>query len=334
MMKRFFLRISKELRELYWARGASTREIGKKIGVWHTTVLKYMRRYGIPRRLRYRCRQATIQVDEHLAYVYGVLCGDASLVKDPCAGKYYISLVCKDGDFAENFAHHLTAVLVRSYNPIRPRREKKRGYYIVQAYVPKLLNSFFEKYPVGEKSWRVPDFVIQKSEGVVSSFLRGFADAEGAVRPYANHTIGYIELCSINREGLEQVKFLLRKLGLTHGKIPIYDTTLRIHARLDLELFRDKIGFSIQRKQRKLVRLSKGYKTERCIGRKPSRKVLYNLYWVRGWSQPKIAKELRVHYKTVGRWMKEEDISCRPPGHRLRIRPLSEFHFQDNVVKR
>jgi intein-encoded DNA endonuclease-like protein len=302
------------------------------MGIWHTTVIKYMRKYGIPRRLKYRCRQVPIRIDKHLAYVYGALCGDASLVKDHRTGKYYVSLTCKDGDFAENFAHHLTIALARSYNPVRARAAK-RGYYRVQAYVPITVIPFVEKYPVGEKKWRVPNFVREGGDEIVSSFLCGFADAEGSVCHYTNNNIGYVELCSTNKQGLKQAKFLLQKLGLTHGQLPIYDTTLRIHARLDLELFRDKIGFSIRRKQRKLVRLLKGYKTERCIGRKLSRESLYNLYWVMGCSQQEIAKKVGVNRKTIGRWMKEERIPFRPVGHRLRGQFLADSRFQDNAMK-
>ncbi len=158
----------------------------------------------------------------------------------------------------------------------------------------------------------MPDFVMQANDDkIVTGFLRGFADAEGSMCSHTVRSTGYIELCSINSRGLRQVRILLRRLGLVHGKIPIYKSTLRIFARLDLELFRDKIGFSIRRKQERLVRLLKNYKTHRCIGRKPSRKALYHFYWVKRWSQRRIAEKLRVHRKTIGRWMTEEGIPSR-----------------------
>jgi len=327
------IKISREeLQEQYWKKGLSTREIGKRTGVWHTTILKYMRRYGIPRRLSYRCRQVTIRIDEHLAYVFGVLVGDASVITDHRTNKCWIQLSCKDRDFAESFAFHLTKVLSRLHRPVIPRWNGKSRMYIVQAYVPDSCTEFFKKFPTRTEDWRVPDFIMEGDEKLITNFLRGFADAEGSVCSRTGRYFGYVELCSINKGGLEQVKSLLRMLGLTHGKIPIYETTLRIHARLDLQLFYDKIGFSIKRKQKRLHRFLKGYKTSRCIGRKPSREALYNFYWVRRWSQEKIAKELGVNRKTIGRWMAEEGIPSKFSCRHLRDQP-SLNGFRDHVAE-
>lgn len=92
---------------------------------------------------------------------------------------------------------------------------------------------------------------------MLTAFLKGFGDSEGTIGERS------IRFDSINKKGLEQVRGLLLKLGFTHCKVSNFKTScyhLHIYHRQDLELFYNRVGFSIMKKQKKLRLLLRSYK--------------------------------------------------------------------------
>lgn len=291
------------LNDLYWIRRLSTREIAKMVGTNHTTILKWMREYGIPRRKRERIVE--LRTDEDLAYVFGVLCGDGSFISGRSP---HLRLKCADKDFAEAFARHATKVLGRSHRPIKSHYSPKEGQYIVTAYVPKSIVPFFERHPTKTHNWRVPSFVLKNDE-MIAKFLRGFADSEGTVIPH-----GRIALYSSNRQGLEQVRAMLTKLGLVYGKVEISGDALNICAKRNFKIFHEKIGFSIRRQRERLLKsLEKYGRRRKWIEFHDLERTLYNLYWEKGLSTRQIARRIGVDGSSICRWMKKFGIPRRPP---------------------
>jgi intein-encoded DNA endonuclease-like protein len=99
------------------------------------------------------------------------------------------------------------------------------------------------------KNWGVPREILKSEDSkIISSFLRGVFDSEGSVNKSC------ISMASINKRGIEQVSYLLSKLGINNkvgfAKRGCY--VLWIFRRERFKIFNDKVGFTINRKENKL----------------------------------------------------------------------------------
>jgi len=198
-----------------------------------------------------------------LAYVIGVVLGDGYIDKKKRVVKGYnrirIGLDVKDKDFADEFARCLGKVLGRS--PKKPRIRYQKRYVVEVA--SKTLYQLLKK-PVDLDRLRQ---YVEHSEECMVAFLRGFFDSEG----YVNER-GYISIANTDLVLLTYIKDLLERLGIAstgpklghpQGRLifdslkeKIYTTNkdcycLRIRAGSNLTFYR-KVGFTIQRKRRRL----------------------------------------------------------------------------------
>jgi intein-encoded DNA endonuclease-like protein len=298
--------IKQQLYELYWDNGLSLRQIAKELGVAKPTIRAWMIKHKIPRRSQ--VRDLSITPDENLAYVFGVLCGDGCLCLRKKIKKYYISLKCKDRDFIETFVVRLSKVLKRD---VRYRWYHKVGQYIVEAYVPRVSTSLFTRYPTGTMNWRIPDFIKHDNGSLATEYLKGLFDSEGSV--YSKNRTKKVVLSSFNHVGLYETKKLLEKLGFTRVKVSIKGNNLALNNYPDLKLFYEKIGFSIQRQQKKLRELLGSYK-RLPLRYRFSADQLHILYWDRRISLPEIARRYRVSTSGIHKLMQHYDIPRRAPG--------------------
>ena len=101
-----------ELRDLYWEKRLSLKQIGRLVGRAPEVIVRRMKRYGIPRRPRGGGpKQVDLNPSPELAYVFGVCKGDGSVHADLKSKSYYISLGCKDYDFTEEFKRCLEKIV-------------------------------------------------------------------------------------------------------------------------------------------------------------------------------------------------------------------------------
>lgn len=304
-----------DLYKLYWVEGLSAREIAESIGVSHKAILDRMNTYGVPRREYYAPYKVKVRVNssEDLAYIFGVLDGDGWLRLD--RGHYFIHLHVKDRDFAEEFAGRLSRILGR---PVAVWHGGD-DFYDARHYVPKCLISLFQAYPTMTENWTVPDFIMQGNRKLVANYLRGFADSEGSL----NEVSRAILLCNTNREGLKHVMRLLRdKIGLKYGKVSLVSKGLAIYGRRNLQIFSEVVGFSIRKKQEKLLHVLRSYAPSRKSKKVCwNKKVLKELY-LKGLSTVDIAREFGISPTTVSYWMKKFGIPRRSlrEHHHLRRR--------------
>lgn len=195
-----------------------------------------------------------------LAYVIGAKAGDASLNVKASSYQYRIRLKAMDAEFVEMFSRAVAASLGCAPHKLW-RDEKTQEFYV--EYGSYLLYQFLRK-PLKELA---P--LIEHDLSCVAAFLRGFFDSEGSVGKNGETTAS-----NSNLESLEYVKYLLheylqiettgphlrtrkgsilsRRGRSYHRNVDCYEIYVR---RAFLSEFRDKVGFSIQRKRIRLENL-------------------------------------------------------------------------------
>jgi len=192
-------------------------------------------------------------MNKELAYIWGVLKGDGCycMQKSRHGNKIYsykfVSLTAKDKDFAIYFKKNLERFLKRKCKII------KTEYWVVYAYhaeIPKIdLNQ-----------------ISNASEKIRCKFIQGFVDSEGHVgKIYRQRRI---EITNTDKNFLIFISNLFSQLGIENKIYKLYENhkkwkdcyRILIYKRESFKLFKEKIGFSIKRKNERLEKILSSYK--------------------------------------------------------------------------
>lgn len=178
------------------------------------------------------------------AYMIGVLCGDGYINK-----KFIRFEIKKDEEFIKEFSRCLNEVygIEYKYNYYR-----KRDSLVLYASNEIICSDLLRYCKFKTFEWYIPKEIINcKDKKTQSMFLRGLFDSEGSSSKYN------ISMSSANKEGIEQVSELLKKLEIENkiSKIRSKYYQLYITKRERLKKFRDEIGFTIKRKMEPLNNL-------------------------------------------------------------------------------
>jgi len=183
-----------------------------------------------------------------LAYVLGVLCGDASLLRK------YIILETSSLEFANIFHQKL-----KNWTTITPSRYRDKKYFCVEL-CSILACNFVEKLGTfNTYNWIVPNVIKNGERNIKSVFLRGLFDSEGSVDFFKNTK--RVTLRVVNKKGLKETQNLLSTLNIrsTLGKSS-NTFCLRICGLKNLKMFRKRVGFLLSHKSKKLKKLVDSYK--------------------------------------------------------------------------
>ena len=274
-----------QLYTLYYKKRFTLKNIAKLFDCSTTYVFNQMKKLKINRD-RNRCRRKPLEIPNKnykkltpdKAYILGVLCGDGMLYKNLVRYrrykyfKYYLGLRVTDRDFAEEFKSKIRNVYginPNEYEILGGIKKTPFGYsnckkQIIVSLGRKKVYEDLNKYGnFGTYVWRVPKEVRNGDEFLVSSFLRGFFDSEGSV----DTSSGSISAFSSNKTGLEDIRFLLGRLGIfTKAERAKKERTLyriRFSFSKYLKIFREKINFTIKRKRYALDTIIKNKKKYR-----------------------------------------------------------------------
>ncbi|MEM5772741.1 MAG: LAGLIDADG family homing endonuclease [Candidatus Aenigmatarchaeota archaeon] len=275
-----------KLYELYYKKGLSLQEIAKVFGCSTTYIFKQMKKFQIPRdRNRYRKTPLEIPNKNYKtltpakAYILGVLCGDGMLYRKLIKYKgykyfnYFLGLRVTDKEFADEFKNKIKnvyGIIAKKCNippgiRITPSGLSKcKRQYIVYLQRKKVYEDLKRYGEFNSYVWRVPQEIIKNNDKlIISSFLKGFFDSEGSV-DISNRAI---EATSSNKNGLEDIRFLLSKFGI-FTKIELAKKgrklyKIRFSFSNYLEIFRKEIGFTIKRKEYALDKIIKNKKKYR-----------------------------------------------------------------------
>lgn len=237
------------------------RSLGNEMGRSELALRTKAYKLGI-KRGDWRSNKPNLTPSPSLSYIIGVVFGDGSpnmVTRKTGRTNYNIDLFVEDRDFIDAFNDALYDILSRRYavnpygNRYQVRGQSKTLYFLLKDRNLDSLRQFIDPFP--------------------ADFLRGFADSEGSPCVYSNN--GYkdrrLELSNTNHEIVAFIVMLLQRLGIrTHsserppgktsikrdGSLITSRKTLHlivIHDKASLKIFAEEVGFSIGRKQKKLM---------------------------------------------------------------------------------
>jgi len=214
-------------------------------------------------------RMNRLVISPELSYVIGVRFGDACSNVNPSKGNYALELAVTDLDFAKEFNRCVTFALGKpkgySIFKVKGRDPRYKTLYKIVAYSKRLLELFND-------GW---EEVVEKYP---CCFIRGFADSEGSPICKTDRQAPNILIENTDLKLLEYVRGLLSKLGIESAvfhtnkkgdrktfvfKKDCYRLVIR---RFDSVVkYAEMIGFSIERKQKRLEELikNKGFNSSR-----------------------------------------------------------------------
>lgn len=194
---------------------------------------------------------------EKIAYILGVVKSDGHI-----SSQHSIRLITKDGDFAESFKRAFEELLNKNLYPVR----MYRGFYFWEICS--------KKFALFLKSLQIETFLI--NEKMKGNFLKGFFDGEGSINFSGSGRKVHREISCVNKNETLihlisnyltelSIENRIRKiLGSGFNPKGIYYLVL-VYGKQNILNFYKKIGFSINRKQNKLVSALNSYVERECI---------------------------------------------------------------------
>ncbi|MFZ5366172.1 MAG: LAGLIDADG family homing endonuclease [Patescibacteria group bacterium] len=261
-------KILQTLRERYERDGQSPKcddDLGlssaacRRFGFWNKALLTA----GLPlnRVHKYKVKRNAHILTSDKAYILGTLCGDGCQKTDRFQIK--LSVLAKDKEFIEEFAD----CFFRTYGIRKePIEEERMQNGRVVSYTTVIIDSkqaYLDLKRYGEFGvyvWRVPGQIKNGDEDIKKAFLQGYFNSDGSVDVRGHRVTAY----SANYKGLSDIARLLKDFGI---KAKIYPSRkgentyfhLYLHNWQNLNKFKE-IGFSLSRKQEKVLMSLKTYK--------------------------------------------------------------------------
>ena len=236
-------------------------KISKITGIPKDTIRDWIYRGVKPKRLRKTkiLPQEAKRLSPELAYILGVVEGDGCLCKAKRRSlpgenyDYVLTLGVTDKDFAEYFSKQ-----VKKWCFFQPYMAKypQSGMGTKDVYVVRLRSKdayeFLSNFDLNT--------ILESDEKIKGMFLKGFYDSEGHVtknKKGRSVIVGVTNLRIIKLVERLLETMNIRTSGLKQRNIEGYKKFYLLYASSTkaLELFRDKIGFSIKRKQDRLTDL-------------------------------------------------------------------------------
>jgi len=238
--------------------GLSMPKIAQKVGLTYNCVRLYAlmilskEEYAKIKVLDKQLSNSSQLLSPELAYILGVMYGDGYF------GIGQIKLGTKDKDFSDYFSQVVEQWCGKKPSQIEYTRYD-RPYF--DCYLSFKKAADFVREVVQERK-KVPTIIsTSKNLYILTMFIKGFSDSEGSITLVPKWNAAYIRMYNQKINLLNELRLFLINLGFKESKVkivlnnkaingPVY--ALRIGGRDQLELFNQKIGFTIQRKQQKL----------------------------------------------------------------------------------
>ena len=213
-----------DIEDMYWRKGLSSSEIGIFYEVSDSTILRWMKYYGICRRslseayiLMYKLHPERVVQNQKknekgfdkspsssLAYILGVMLGDGSIAKN----HYRLRLEVKSVEFAQKFVENLSKIGMNPYLRVSRHKNKRDGNYRQYQLVGVSRKAFYTWYKsLDLKSIR--DWI----KGYEQYFVCGFYESEGYIG--YNYALNQcIIISNNNRDILSMIKGIMESWGL------------------------------------------------------------------------------------------------------------------------
>ncbi|MFB6144794.1 MAG: LAGLIDADG family homing endonuclease [Candidatus Nanohaloarchaea archaeon] len=252
------------------------------------------------------------EITPELAKIIGYFAGDGSFDTER------INFHENDEEVAEHYRELLEETF-ECNTSIRFREEK--NYYNLRAFGKPLVKLFENEFPEIKKSGntRIPEKIMVSGEENIASFLKGFYDAEG----HCSDSRGRVGISANNKTLMYQLQQQLMRFGII-SSISRYDNsenpysekprfTVSISDQKSLENFEENIGFTAERKQQELEKVTGKKKV-----RNSNRQILTN------------GKDIRDKIEKHGKLMSDFKSSN---SFLQGKREISETAFRENLVE-
>lgn len=257
------------------------------------------------------------------AYLLGVLCGDGYIRIHKSGHGFLVGLNVCDEDFADEFVKCLKEVYTlppsKKFRKYRATNfcENPKSQFAVNL-TSKLVVYDLLRYSKSfkTKEWKIPKQILESSLEIKSNFLKGLFDSEGTIR-LKRKGHAYLQICSGNNCSLLKVRDLLKKdfdIDLKIGYNNVNVMVLYSENYKNIKNYYNKIGFSIKRKQEKLLYCLSTYKRKglRKYNKEFKLKVLGLLK--EGYSTREIGKMLNFNYTNIYDFIKQDKRDNVPAG--------------------
>ncbi len=109
------------------------------------------------------------------------------------------------------------------------------------------------------RTWSVPNKIKRSNKSIKREFLRALFDDEGTVIKHSQKR-AEVRFYSINHEGISQIQILLKEFNIESRIKEGYGSKRNVYGLivLNTELFREKVGFNLKRKQLILEEVKQG----------------------------------------------------------------------------
>ncbi len=187
------------------------------------------------------------------AYILGVICGDGYVsYKDR-----YVSLETITLEFIQKFQECMMKVYGRNFGGhISPTINGKQRIVICGKEMTDDIRKYLPEQ--GSFKWKVSEEILKSNQECKIGFLQGFFDSEGSV-----HRRFDLDIRSVNKEALSQIKQLLNDIGIKSSEIkPKNKTnqyTLYITGEENIIKFIFKVGTNIPSRFIKMKELVNKY---------------------------------------------------------------------------
>lgn len=216
---------SNQLQELYWNQRLGQREIAQKLGCTRKNITYWMKKLNIKVRSRPRATslgrsKPNLSLSPSLAYILGVLKGDAT---GACYPKWHynvLQLIVNDKAFVNSFSNALRKIGLNPRVTTVFRYGKNR--YVARGF-SLIFVSWYKKLSLDE----IEKIVTANAE-CSKEFIRGFYESEGHFGKYPRQHINHIhrnwQLCvdHTNKKLLDLVRRLVKKLGFKFSLLGPY----------------------------------------------------------------------------------------------------------------
>ncbi len=238
--------------------GFSMPQIAQKFGVQYNTIRLFLKgtlppkEYGIVKVSNGDIADESRVLTPGLSYILGVMYGDGHF------GPGQIRLGAKDKEFVKYFADTVFNWCKRKPSLTQFIQNDKPYYecYLSFKAAANLIHDLVEKRQ------EVPKAVFDSvDEEILINFIKGFSDSEGTIVTNPSRKSNFLKMYNQKKLVLKQIKEMMIKIGFDNDKLHIIVNNkakggdvfaLRMCYNDQLRLFYQKIGFTIERKQRKL----------------------------------------------------------------------------------
>lgn len=190
-----------------------------------------------------KCNTPNVLTEE-MALILGYLVGDGTMTQDN-----FIIFTTKDEDILNNYK-----TFIENEIGLAVKQRSDIDFVVNGQYFREYLNQIgLKKVNAFEKE--IPEIIMEAPKSIVSAFVKGLFDTDGGVSG------SYLEFCTASEKLSKQMQTVLLNFGIISTRSKKYNKKYKTNSFIikiygkNINIFRDEIGFSCERKQQQLVEI-------------------------------------------------------------------------------